>query len=56
MFRLVSGELFRKKFPGGPSTTGLITLSAVLFLVVSQGGFFGTKPPDSPAKTSSLKN
>jgi hypothetical protein len=30
--------------------------SAQAFSVVSQGGFFGTKPPDSPAKTSSLKN
>jgi hypothetical protein len=51
----VSGELFRKKFPVGPSKTELVTLSAVLFLVVSQGSLFMEKalrqPLPKPAPT-----
>jgi hypothetical protein len=35
----VSGELFKKKFPEGPSKTELITLYSGVVFVETQGGF-----------------
>ena len=52
--RQVSGELFRKKFPVRPSKTIAFALSALVSGVVTQGGLFGTRPPGSPAKTSTF--
>jgi hypothetical protein len=50
---MCQGNFLRKKFPVCPSKIIFFALSAQAFSVVSQGGFFGTKPPYSPAKTSS---